>query len=193
MVSEQGFPIETAAPSYFKKNKFIQWFSNKIAPKEVGSSSTRAAYLSFLESVLIQIWGEKDGKVNRDGTIMSLLDSLKNSFTGKVHMPHSHMIEYGIHALTFEAIYNKQVAQAKAGGADNTDSLRVARMMGAIERLLRVHDQVDEQLHAGYFFFILMGKTRFVSNTYYCYPMAFILLSYFIPAILEYIDHSETL
>jgi len=42
---------------------------------------------------------------------MSLLDSLKNALTGKVHMPHTRMIEYGIHALTFEAIYNKQVAQ----------------------------------------------------------------------------------
>jgi len=53
MVSEQGFPIETAAPSYFKKNKFLQYFSNKLAPKEAGASSMRAAYLNLLEQVLI--------------------------------------------------------------------------------------------------------------------------------------------
>ena len=41
---------------------------------------------------------------------MSLLDSLKNSFIGKVHMPHSHLIEYGIQSLTYEIIYNKQIA-----------------------------------------------------------------------------------
>ncbi len=34
---------------------------------------------------------------------MNMLESLKNLMIGKVHMPHSQMIDYGIHSATFEA------------------------------------------------------------------------------------------
>ena len=40
-------------------------------------------------------------------------------------------------------IYNKQIANRNQG-PDNSDSMRVARIMGAMERLLRVYDQIDE-------------------------------------------------
>ena len=33
-----------------------------------------------------------------------MYESLKNILIGKVHMPHSRMIEYGIHSATFEAV-----------------------------------------------------------------------------------------
>lgn len=65
--------------------------------------------------------------------------------------------------------------------------------MGMMERLLRIYDQVDEQLHAGYFFYILMGKTRFVSNSVFVYPVVTILLAYVIPAMLDHIDHVDEL
>ena len=65
--------------------------------------------------------------------------------------------------------------------------------MGMIERLLRVYDQVDEQLHAGYYFYILMGKTRFVSNSVFVYPVLTTLLCYLFPAMLEHIDYVDEL
>lgn len=48
---------------------------------------------------------------------MSLLESLKNSFIGKIHMPHSPMINFGLHALTFEAVYSPSVAKKASQGA----------------------------------------------------------------------------
>ena len=79
---------------------------------------------------------------------MSLLESLKNSFTGKIHMPHSPMINYGIHALTFEAVYSPSVAKKASQGTVNdvtlSESQTIAKLVGAIEGLLRATDQVDE-------------------------------------------------
>jgi hypothetical protein len=60
-----------------------------------------------------------------------------------------------------------------------------------IENLLRATDQVDEQLHAGYFFYILIGTTRFVSNSVFVYPVVLMLLAYFMPALIEYYDLLE--
>ena len=34
------------------------------------------------------------------------MESLKNSLVGKVHMPHSHLIDHGVHALTFEGVFS---------------------------------------------------------------------------------------
>jgi hypothetical protein len=63
--------------------------------------------------------------------------------------------------------------------------------MAMIERLLRVYDQVDEQLHAGWFFYILTGRNRFVSNSVFVYPVVVILIGYFLPAFLDYYDHYD--
>lgn len=129
---------------------------------------------------------------------MSLLESLKNSLVGKVHMPHSHLIDHGVHALTFEAVFSAAVHKSDGKSSGSTESsaneaAKVTRLMGMIERLLRVYDQVDEQLHAGYFFYILMGKTKFVSNSVFVYPIALLLLSYIIPAMFDHIDHVDEL
>ena len=35
---------------------------------------------------------------------MNMLESLKNIMLGKVHMPHSQMIDYGIHSATYEGV-----------------------------------------------------------------------------------------
>ena len=173
MVQESDFPLEVSAPAYFKKNNAISWLTNIIAPggkkgDEGGQSrqargsgpSIRDYYLDILDQLLVLIEGKR---VNRQGTVMSLLESLKNSLIGKVHMPHSHLIDYGVHALTFEAVFSQQAAKQEGKDYSHMDrgaleSQRVTRLMGMIERLLRVYDQIDEQLHAGYYFYILTGK-----------------------------------
>ena len=42
--------------------------------------------------------------VFKGGSLLAMLDSLKNQFTGKVHMPHSQFIEFGIQSLTIEGV-----------------------------------------------------------------------------------------
>lgn len=128
---------------------------------------------------------------------MSLLESLKNSLVGKVHMPHSPLIDHGIHALTFEGIFSNATQKATAKSSSQSqdfkslESDRIRRLMALIERLLRVYDQVDEQLHAGWFFYILTGGQRFVSNSVFVYPVVIIILGYFLPSILDYYDHYD--
>ena len=39
-------------------------------------------------------------KANHKGTILPMLEGIKNAFIGKVHLPHSHFIDYGIHSMT---------------------------------------------------------------------------------------------
>jgi len=159
------------------------------------SSSIRDYYLDILDQLLVLIEGKR---VNRQGTVMSLLESLKNSLIGKVHMPHSHLIDYGVHALTFEAVFSQQAQKQEAKESSHMDrgaleSQRIGRLMGLLERLLRIYDQIDEQLHAGYYFYILTGKNRFVSNSVFVYPVVIILLGYFVPGILDYYDHFDEL
>lgn len=38
-----------------------------------------------------------------------------------------------------------------------------------------------------------MGKSRFVSNSVFVYPVLIILISYFAPAVLDYYDHFDAL
>lgn len=65
---------------------------------------------------------------------------------------------------------------------------RIQNMLNLWEYLIRVHDQLDEQLHAGFFFYVLTSPTRFFDNSQYCYPMAMIVLGFLIPEILNYLD-----
>ena len=36
------------------------------------------------------------------GTILQLFENIKNQYVGRPHLPHAHMIEYGIHAITIK-------------------------------------------------------------------------------------------
>ena len=81
-------------------------------------------------------------RVARFENIMYLLESLKNSFIGKVHMPHSYMIDNGVHAITFEAIYSNKKGQNADTPAAQMQ--RVKEAIGLIERMSRAFDQLDE-------------------------------------------------
>ena len=83
----------------------MAYLSNILAPKSGGSFRTQ--YHSILKEILKLL----DMELKQNGTIMSLLESLKNSMIGKPHLPHSHMIDYGIHALTVETIFSQKQAQ----------------------------------------------------------------------------------
>jgi hypothetical protein len=113
-----------------------------------------------------------------------MLDALKNSFAGHLHMPHSVMIEHGIHAITFEGTGKSK--------KDSELQQTVTSTLGLMERLVRAFDQVDEQLHAGYFFYILTANTHFVSNSLFVYPVVLILLSFVLPVVIDFTDREDS-
>lgn len=56
---------------------------------------------------------------------------------------------------------------------------------------MRIHDQLDEQLHAGYYFYILTGTKKFVSNTQFIWPMACLVFGVCLPYWLVYLTYTE--
>jgi len=80
-----------------------------IAPDDSkkGSGGIRDIYLKALDEVLRLF----DQRVQFKANVMSLLESLKNSLIGKVHMPHSPMIDHGLHALSIEGVYSKSASK----------------------------------------------------------------------------------
>ena len=55
-----------------------------------------------------------------------------------------------------------------------------------MELTIRGHDQLDEALHAGYFFYILVGTSRFVGIDSFIYPVALTTFSHFLPVLHNY-------
>jgi len=111
-----------------------------------------------------------------------MLENMKNQYVGRPHMPHSHLIAYGIHALTLRTGHDPK-------GKTLAERERVLKTMGLMEHLMRVNDQLDEQLHAGFYFYLLTAKGTFVSNSVFVYPVVIILLGYLIPNFIKYYEH----
>ena len=63
--------------------------------------------------------------------------------------------------------------------------------MGLMERLVRIYDQLDEQLHAGYYFYIVIGVTKFITNSIFVYPCAMIMFGLWIPQLINYYEESQ--
>ena len=62
------------------------------------SNYAREGHLEFLKVVLPLFEIEPNPK----GSALQMFESVKNQYTGKPHLPHSHMLEYGIHAITLK-------------------------------------------------------------------------------------------
>jgi len=58
---------------------------------------------------------------------------------------------------------------------------RVHSLIFSMEKLIRMHDQLDEQLHAGFYSYIMTAPNRFVSNAVSVYPVFLIFLGFLIP------------
>ena len=120
---------------------------------------------------------------------MFYLEALKNQFVGKIHYPHGHMVDKGIQAVTIEAISSKKAA---SGSKDvQKDNMKISNMLALFERLLHGFDQVDEQLHAGDYLYVLVGPHKYVNNSTFIWPAALLILAYFLPALLEFVDYCE--
>lgn len=90
----------------------------------------------------------------------------------------------GTHAIT--------LVSSSRGTAKKRDSeKRVGDFIWILEKLVRIHDQLDEQLHAGYYFYILTGTTKFVSNTNFIWPVVCLVFGVCLPFWLSYITYTE--
>lgn len=157
--------------------------SDKKRKPGAGLSSIRDMYLDLLDEVLRLF----EHRAKRNQNLMHMLESLKNSLIGKAHMPHAYLIENGVHAITFEAAWS-----SRAAIKDSTSHVvKVRNVIGLMERMVRAFDQLDEQLHAGFYFFILTSSLNFVSNGVFIYPVALVLASFGIPACIDLYQYFE--
>jgi hypothetical protein len=62
---------------------------------------------------------------------------------------------------------------------------KVTNTLNLLEHLFRVTDTLDEQLHAGFYFYIFTSKTTFVSNSNFVYPLVILLHGYNYPQLFS--------
>lgn len=75
ILTKEGWNIDYTLPSYFRNNEQL----NKII--HYVSTYVRETYLSALNMILNLF----DFRVNPKGTIMPMLEAIKNKFIGRVH------------------------------------------------------------------------------------------------------------
>lgn len=135
----------------------------------------------MVEQVLVHF--EKD--MNYKGSVASMLDSVKNAFIGRVHYPHIHFIEKGIHSISF-VTHGSSKDRSTAAEVD-----RAKELVWFLEKAVRMNDQLEESLHAGFYFYILTSPSKFISNSVFIWPLAFIILGFSAPEILNYATHED--
>jgi Gaa1-like, GPI transamidase component len=165
--------FDFSLPYYFQLNPYLD------RAIKFSTQYIRHYFIDVLDFIMSNLF-EKEA--NSKGTILQMFENIKNQYVGKPHQPHSHMIEYGIHAITIKGSYDPKIKAIN-------ERERVLKTIGLMEHLFRVNDQVDEHLHAGYYFYLLTSKVTFVSNSGFVYPLVAILFGFFIPNFIQYYEH----
>lgn len=170
-LARQEWKFDFSLPYYFQLNPYLERVSKAL------TAYVRELFIVGLDSVMTAFF-EKEA--NSKGTVLQMLENIKNQYVGRPHLPHSYMIEFGIHAITLRGTHD---AKAKTSMLERE---RILKTMGLMEQLFRVDDQLDEQLHAGYYFYLLTSKSTFVSNSGFVYPIVLILVGFFITNFIFY-------
>jgi hypothetical protein len=169
-LTKLDWKLDFSLPSYFKQNPYLE---------SVSKFFTQYARAYFMQGLNLITTNLLDQQVNGKGTILQLFENIKNQYVGKPHQPHSYLVEYGVHAISLRGTHDPKIRQL--GERD-----RVMKTVGAMEHLLRITDQLDEQLHAGFYFYLLTSRTTFVSNTGFVYPIVCILVGFFVYNMIRY-------
>ena len=74
-----------------------------------------------------------------------------------------------------------------------SDVEMVNSVMRTLEVMIRGNDQLDEQLHAGFFFYILTTTSSFVSNDQFIWGFTLAIIGVAIPVVLAGASHQERL
>lgn len=131
-------------------------------------------YFTVLENILTML----DMKLVTKASIFPLLDSLRNSFMGRLQYPHSYFMDIGCHSITFVTHGNDGKPNERIG--------RLADFINVLEKIVRISDQLDEQLHAGFYFYLLASPSKFVSNSVFMWPGVCLLLGILVPQFMAY-------
>jgi hypothetical protein len=57
-------------------------------------------------------------------------------------------------------------------------------MVMLLENFVRYHDQLDEQLHAGFYFYVFTDIHKFVSNSISLWPLSAMMWGFLVPEML---------
>lgn len=178
LFSDSSFDIQD--PPYFRKNPVLRWIQGHMTSQKGEFAKYRKIFFDGLLSILQNLEFSKVDSIDNNQGLMTMLESLKNSFTGKVHLPHSFFIDKGVHAITVEAVWQK--SKEKYEG----DYAQTVKAIGKIEAMMMSYDRLDEQLHAGYYTYFLTSMDKFVSNSMSLYPIIMVLLSYIFGLGVDY-------
>ncbi|CDW75530.1 glycosylphosphatidylinositol anchor attachment 1 [Stylonychia lemnae] len=176
VIGKNNFAYDFSLPYYFRKNPYIERASSWAF------KNMRDWYFEALKQILPLF----NFQVNTKGSFLQMIESIKNQYIGRPHMPHTHFISHGIHSMTIKGTYDPKQKQAFSN-----DRERVPSTLGLFEHLFRVIDQLDEQLHAGFYFYIFTSKTTFISNNNFVYPIVLILVGYFVPILIDRLEKQE--
>lgn len=96
--------------------------------------------------------------------------------------------------MTYEAVFSEKLEkkQKKSDGYVQ-ESQKIPKLMAMMEKHVRIFDQLDEQLHAGFYFYLMIGVKKFISNNEYMYPAALLFAGFLIPNFFDYYEASEKL
>ena len=106
-----------------------------------------------------------------------MLDSVRSSLLGRPHAAHSPFLEAGALSLTL---------QTHSPAQQNPNPAAIRDLIWVLEKVVRIHDQLDEQLHAGYFFYIFTTPAKFVSNTIFIWPCLLMVYGLCLPIWTDY-------
>ena len=120
------FKYDIGGSTYFRKNTYLQ---RGIAI--LGDVSR--TYLGVLEQFCRSI----EFRYNRRGSLLPMLETIKNAMVGRVHDPHPYFIERGCHSVTL-------MARPNAKDANLSEQETVSNFVKVLETLFRAHDALDE-------------------------------------------------
>lgn len=121
MKDSRYLSYDVTLPNYFRKNQYIQSAFNVVG-------FLQASYFTVLENIL-----DMNGmKLQVKASVFPLLDSLRNSFMGRLQHPHSYFMDVGCHSISF-VTHGYDGKQGESIG-------RVQDFMKFLERIVRISD-----------------------------------------------------
>lgn len=112
------------------------------------------------------------------------LDFWRNTMLGRSGDSHSHLLDYAIHAFTLKGCTNESM------DAVNVKE-NVEKTCAIVDTIIQAESDLDEQLHAGSYFYFPTSKTTFQSSNLYMYPIILCLAGFVIPQIVVYYQESK--
>jgi len=127
--------------------------------------------------------------------LATTLDFWRNMVLGRSGDAHSHLMEYFYIRLTKRKSYGIQAftlkGYTKPGKYLVPAEENIIRTCAILETILRTESNLDEQLHAGSYFYFPTSSRTFQSSNVYLYPIGLCLAGFVIPRVINYYKRSQ--